>query len=106
MNPDIEELIKSIEDQMVKNLTLDAAETRLYYHLLRHSRLMGKHEVPVSVEQLASSINCSKNLVKDRLKSLKQKGIIEIINTGWYSLETFSTRGDTWGTVGPHRQTN
>ena len=83
MNPDIEELIKTIEDQMVKNLALDTAETRLYYHLLRHSRLMGKHETLVSVEQLASSINCSKNLVKDRLKSLKQKGVIEIISTGW-----------------------
>ena len=39
MKPDMEELIKIIEDQMVKNLALDIAEIRLYYYLLRHFKI-------------------------------------------------------------------
>lgn len=58
-------------------------EARLYYHLVRHSRLVDKHDVLISVAQLAEVLNCSKNAVKPRLRSLQEKGVIEVTNTGW-----------------------
>jgi predicted DNA-binding transcriptional regulator len=76
-------LIHDIEDHLVPRLRLDVGEARLYYHLLRHSRLIEKHEVIVSVAQLCEAMNCSKNAVKPRLRSLADKGVVEIMNTGW-----------------------
>ena len=83
MELDWGKLIRLIEDQLAPNLALDIAETRLYYYLLRHSRLIGKREVLISVEQLRKKLNCSKTLVKSRLKTLQQKGIIEVVRKGW-----------------------
>ena len=81
MNND--KIIKEIEDYLVPRLKLDLGEARLYYHLFRHSRLVGKHDVLVSVTQLSEVLNCSKNAVKPRLRSLQDKGIIAVTNTGW-----------------------
>lgn len=79
----IEKLIQDIEDHVVPRLRLDIGEARLYYHLLRHSRLTDKHEAVVSVAQLCNAMNCSKNAVKPRLRTLEEKRVIEITNTGW-----------------------
>lgn len=80
---DVKEIIKQIEDHLVPRLKLDPGETRLYYHLFRHSRLMDKLETLVSVAQLSEVLNCSKNAVKPRLRSLEKKGIVQIVNSGW-----------------------
>jgi len=77
------ELIQDIEDHLVPRLRLDVIETRIYYHLLRHSRLIAKHEVVVSVAQLCDAMNCSKSAIKPRLRTLEEKRIIEITSTGW-----------------------
>lgn len=81
MNSD--QIIKEIEDYLVPHLKLDLGEARLYYHLFRHSRLVGKHDVLVSITQLSEVLNCSKNAVKPRIRSLQNKGIVDITNTGW-----------------------
>jgi hypothetical protein len=80
---DIGQVVTEIEDHVVPRLKLDVAEARLYYHLLRHSRFVGKHDVLISVSQFAEVLNCSKNTVKPRLRTLQDKKIIEIANTGW-----------------------
>lgn len=77
------QVITEIEDHLVPRLKLDLGEARLYYHLFRHSRLVGKHDVLISVAQLADVLNCSKNAVKPRLRTLQEKGVIEVTNTGW-----------------------
>ncbi len=76
-------IITQIEDHVVLRLKLDVGETRLYYHLLRHSRFIGKHDVLISVAQLAEVLNCSKNTVKPRLRTLQDKKVIDVTNTGW-----------------------
>ena len=58
-------------------------EARLYYHLLRHSRFAGEHDALISVAQIAEVLNCSKNTVKPRLRTLQDKKVIEVLNTGW-----------------------
>jgi len=80
---DIGQVITEIEDHVVPRLKLDVGEARLYYHLLRHSRFVGKHDVLISVAQLAEVLNCSKNTVKHRLRTLQDKKIIDVTNTGW-----------------------
>lgn len=80
---DIRTVIIEIEDQLVPRLKLDVAEARLYYHLLRHSRFVGKHDVLTSVAQLAEVMNCSKNTFKPRLRTLQEKKVIDIASTGW-----------------------
>ena len=80
---DANQVIADVEDHLVPRLSLDVGEARLYYHLFRHSRLLDKHDVLISVMQVAQVLNCSKNVVKPRLRSLQAKGIIEVTNTGW-----------------------
>lgn len=80
---DIEQIITEIEDHLVPRLKLDVGEARLYYHLFRHSRLVGKHDVLISVGQIAEVLNCSKNTVKPRLRTLQEKKVIDVTNTGW-----------------------
>ncbi len=80
---DISLVAIEIEDNVVPRLKLDVGETRLYYYLLRHSRLIGKHDVLISVMQIGEVLNCSKNMVKPRLRTLQDKKVIEVTNTGW-----------------------
>lgn len=79
---DIGQII-AIEDHVAPRLNLDVAEARLYYHLLRHSRFVGNHDVLISVAQLAEVLNCSKNTVKPRLRTLREKKVIDVASTGW-----------------------
>lgn len=80
---DIGCIITEIEDHVVPRLKLDVAEARLYYHLLRHSRFAGKHDVLISLAQLADVMNCSKNTFRPRLRTLQEKKVINIVTTGW-----------------------
>ena len=58
-------------------------EARLYYYLLRHSRFMGRHDVLISVAQVAKVLNSSKSTVKPRLRTLQDKKVIDVTGTGW-----------------------
>jgi DNA-binding Lrp family transcriptional regulator len=80
---DIGQIVTEIEDHVVPRLKLDVAEARLYYHLLRHSRFVEKHDVLISVAQIAEVLNCSKNTVKPRLRTLQDKKVIDVTSTGW-----------------------
>jgi hypothetical protein len=59
---DIGQIIVEIEDRVVPRLKLDVAEARLYHHLLRHSRFIGKHELLISAVQLAEALKRIKPL--------------------------------------------
>ena len=80
---EIGKVIVEIEYYLVPRLNLDVAETRLYYHLLRHSRFMEKDDVLISVTQIGEVLNCSKSTVKPRLRTLQGKKVIAVIDTGW-----------------------
>lgn len=77
------EIIKEIEDYLVPRLKLDVFERGLYYYLFRHTKLIGNQELTVSIKSLQSSLSYSSTAVKSRLRSLQEKGCIEIIDTGW-----------------------
>ena len=80
---DIGQIVTEIEDHVVPRLKLDVGEARLYYHLLRHSRFVEKHDVLISVAQIAEVLNCSKNTVKPRLRTLQDKKVVDVTSTGW-----------------------
>ena len=73
------ELIVEIEDFIVPQLKLDIGEVRLYYFFLRNTILENKELEIFSVARIAETLNCSKNAVKPRLKSMQDKGIIDVI---------------------------
>ena len=79
----LRQLIEQIADVLVPALKLDAYEIALYYHLLRHSRLIDRKEVKVSTATLQSQLGFSANAIKSRLRSLREKGCITLVDTGW-----------------------
>jgi 5-methylcytosine-specific restriction endonuclease McrA len=76
-------LIIQIEDFIVPQLNLDIGEARLYYYLLRNTRIVGLTEQIFSIAKIAEILTYSKNAVKPRLKSMAKKGLIEVLDTGW-----------------------
>jgi len=75
--------LKQTEDYLAPKKELDVYERSIYYHLYRHSRLIGSDEVMVSIPKLCEELHCSKNAIKSRLKTLEDKGVIRITDTGW-----------------------
>jgi hypothetical protein len=59
-------------------LKLDAYERSLYYHLARHTRAEGKESALFSVAGLARRLGISDYAVRDRIRSMDQKGCIKI----------------------------
>lgn len=69
----------SIEDHLVPRLRLSPCERALYYHLLRHSRLLGRRSLHVSKTALARSSCLSENTVLARLRTLARKSCVKIV---------------------------
>jgi biotin operon repressor len=70
--------LKDIEDRLMAGLKLDAYERSLYYHLARHTRAEGKESALFSVAGLAKRLGMSDSAVRDRIRSMDQKGCIKI----------------------------
>jgi len=69
----------SIEDHLVPRLRLSPCERALYYHLLRHSRLLGRRSLHVSKTVLSKSSGLSENTVLARLRTLARKSCVKIV---------------------------
>src|SRR5579863_2251044 len=70
--------LRDIEDRLMAGLKLDAYERSLYYHLARHTRAEGKESALFSIAQLAKRLGMSDYAVRDRIRSMDQKGCIKI----------------------------
>lgn len=73
--------LKAIEDVLIPALSLDAHERSVYYHLFRHSRLVGTRTVKVSIDSLAAKTGLSRH-VRAKLRSLESKGCVRIVDRG------------------------
>lgn len=71
-------MLKDIEDRLMAALKLDPYERSLYYHLARHTRAEGKESALFSVAGLAGRLSMSDYAVRDRIRSMHQKGCIQI----------------------------
>jgi DNA-binding Lrp family transcriptional regulator len=70
--------LKDIEDRLMAGLKLDAYERSLYYHLARHTRAEGKESALFSIARLATRLGMSDTAVRDRIRSMDQKGCIKV----------------------------
>jgi hypothetical protein len=75
---DLARELKNIEDHLIPKLQLDHVERALYYHLLRHTRLIGKEASLFGLPSLAKSSGFSESTLRDRIRILDEKGCIAI----------------------------
>lgn len=70
--------LKNIEDHLIPKLQLDHVERALYYHLLRHTRLIGKEASLFGLYTLAESSGFSETTLRERIRILDEKGCVAI----------------------------
>ena len=71
-------IIKQIEDNLVSFLELDTYEKSLYYHLFRHSRLIGKEDTIFVISNALQKVGLTEFSARDRIRKLDKKGCIKI----------------------------
>ena len=72
-----------VEDCLVPYFRLDAHERALYYHLLRHTRVVGRRTVFISKRGLTISACLSITTIINRLRGLARKGCIRIVERSY-----------------------
>jgi hypothetical protein len=70
--------LADIEDRLFPILDLDVWERRLYYHLLRHTRVRGVGSVSVGLVTIGRANGMSEDKVRCALRSMNKKGCIQI----------------------------
>lgn len=77
--PDIlKKTIEEIEDYLVPFLKLDTYEKSLYYHLFRHTRLIGKQETIFVLSTATKTVGLTEFSARDRIRKLNEKGCVTI----------------------------
>lgn len=72
------DILPDIEDHLIPRLKLDPWESRLYYHLVRHTRSLGRETGIFGILALADTSGISKTKVRDSVRALHDKGCIQI----------------------------
>lgn len=70
--------LEQIEDHLIPKLRLDHIERALYYHLLRHTRAIGKDASLFGLSSLAKSSGLSETTLRERIRILDEKGCVVI----------------------------
>jgi len=78
---DIINTIKEIEDYLIPFAELDTYEKSLYYHLFRHSRLIGKKDMVFVISSAPQGVGITEFSARDRIRKLDQKRCIKINDT-------------------------
>ena len=78
MSDDVKSLISEIEDLLFPQRGMDVYERSLYYHLIRHTQLIGRESRLFSLPALAAAIGVSETKVRETIRSLESKGCVEL----------------------------
>src|SRR5258708_336544 len=70
---------KQLEDLLVPRLRLSVIERTVYSHLLRHSRLEGKHRLRFSLTWLGRNIRLSTRPVRNAVRRLAAQGALRLV---------------------------
>ena len=70
---------KQFEDLLVPRFRLSIADRAVYSHLLRHSRLEGKHRLRFSIPWLARGAGLTHNPVRWAVRRLIARGILRLV---------------------------
>lgn len=76
---DLSREFQNVEDYLIPKLQLDCWERALYYHLLRHTRVIGRDSSRFGLLSLAGSSGLSETTVRERIRTLDRKRCIEIL---------------------------
>ncbi len=74
---DIETTLKQCEDHLFLAMKMSLRERSIYYHLFRHTRLVGKETALFAIDPLAAALSVSSS-IRDDLRSLHDRGCIRI----------------------------
>lgn len=74
----LDQIFADIEDLLIPGKNLDVWERALYYHVLRHTRLVGKRSAMFAIAPLSKSVGMSDFKVREVIRALHEKGCIEI----------------------------
>jgi 5-methylcytosine-specific restriction endonuclease McrA len=78
---EIADALKSIEDHLFTSLKMTIRERSLYYHFLRHTRLIGRESSLFAIYPLAEQLGLSHSSVRESIREMDQKGCIKIDRT-------------------------
>ena len=74
MTDDIQAVIEQCEDYMFQRLSVPIRERSLYYHLLRHTRLVGREQHVFALVPLARALAVSETTVREDIRQLHSRG--------------------------------
>ena len=74
---DVETTLKHCEDYLFTALKMTLRERSIYYHLFRHTRLVGKEQGLFAIDPLATALGVSHS-IRDDLRGLHDRGCIRI----------------------------
>lgn len=75
---DISAVIKQCEDYLFPKLLMTVRERSLYYHMLRHTRLIGKETALFAIFPLSKALGIAESSVRESVRTMNDKGCIEI----------------------------
>ncbi len=74
---DVETTLKNCEDYLFPAMRMTLRERSIWYHLFRHTRLVGKEQGLFAIDPLATALGVSTS-IRDDLRSLHDRGCIRI----------------------------
>jgi hypothetical protein len=75
---DVASTLKSCEDYLFPAVKMTVRERSLYYHLFRHTRLIGTENGRFAILPLATTLALGESTVRDDIRSLHGRGCIRI----------------------------
>lgn len=74
---DVETVLKQCEDHLFPVMKMSLRERSIYYHLFRHTRLLGKETGLFAIDPLAATLDVSSS-IRDDLRKLHDRGCVRI----------------------------
>lgn len=84
---EVTKVIEEIEDYLIPFLRLDSYERSLYYHLFRHTRLVGKAKTVFVISSAPKTVRLSEWAARNKLRTMDKKGCIKIVEVRRDGLE-------------------
>jgi len=75
---DLSAVIQQCEDHFFMSLKVTIRERALYYHLLRHTRLLGREQHVFGLRSLARALSVSETMAREDIRQLHDRGCISI----------------------------
>jgi len=75
---DIAKIIIQCEDYLFPKLQMNIRERSLYYHMLRHTRVLGKESSLFAIYPLSQALGIAESSVRESIRAMRDKGCIHI----------------------------